>query len=626
MGGGSYETVGIMTQYLIFIALAPVGISISIGIVIFAWQRRTVPAARELAWCAVVSSGWLICNTLEVLDPTEAGTLLWAKITYVFIAFAPVAWLGFALAYTGRKQWLTPSRIWIIVTIPILTCIAVATNDINHLIWQNYTISHETDLTTLHVVTYGWWFWIHAVYSYFLALVGVVLIGRTYVRALALYRQQAKWAVLGAALPMATNLLYISHVIPWIKKDYSPLAWTLGCFAFAVAIFRYHLLDLMPLARQALVDHMAEGMLILDKTDHIVEINRGAQAIIGLRPDEAVGRKVADVWQEWRGITEPSTGSNNVSLEVELRKSDSNRWYEVRSSPLPDKEGRSAGRLVLVLDITWHKEMEERQRQFNLELQARNSELDAFAHMAAHDMKRPLTVIVGFSELIACQLESTRNVDPLLKEYALIIGRTGLKMSSIVNALLFLASVRQQEVVAEPLDIAAIVAAAMESLESMATEHGAEISRPATWPSAMGLPQWIEEVWENLISNAIKYGGDPPRIALGADLFTDTVTGQPKVRFWVRDNGPGLTPEQRSQLFIAFARMHSEQADGHGLGLFLVRRIIDKLGGQVDVETAPGEGSRFYFDLPAVVLPDSVSRNPLQGSPLGQLTGCTLPK
>ena len=176
-------------------------------------------------------------------------------------------------------------------------------------------------------------------------------------------------------------------------------------------------------------------------------------------------------------------------------------------------------------------------------------------------------------------------------------------MSSIVNELLFLAGVRKQEVVAEPLDIAAIVAAARESLESMATEHGAEISQPATWPSAMGHAQWIEEVWTNLISNAIKYGGDPPRIALGADLFTDTVTGRPKVRFWVRDNGPGLTPEQRSQLFIAFARLHPEQADGHGLGLFLVRRIIDKLGGQVNVETAPGEGSRFYFDLPAVVTP-----------------------
>jgi PAS domain S-box-containing protein len=626
MGGGSYETIGIMTQYLIFIALAPVGISISIGIAIFAWRRRTVPAARELAWCAVVSSGWLICNTLEVLDPTETGTLSWAKITYVFIVFAPVMWLRFALAYTGRQQWLTPRRTWIVLAIPILTCIAVATNDTNHLIWQNYTISQETDLTPLHVDTYGWWFWIHVLYSYFLVLVGVVLIGRTYVRALALYRQQAKWAVLGAALPIATNLLYVSHVIPWIEKDYSPLAWTLGCFAFAIAIFRYHLLDLMPVARQALVDCMAEGMLILDKADHIVEINRGAQALIGLRPDEAVGRPVADVWQAWRAIAEPLARVGDAPVDVDLQKAGLRRWYEVRTSTLPDKTGHPAGRLVLVLDVTRRKEMEEKLRESNLELQARNSELDAFAHLAAHDLKRPLTAIVGYSELLECKLESTRNADPLLKDYALIIGRTGQKMSSIVNALLFLAGVRKQEIVTEPMDIAAIVAAAREDLESMATARGAEISQPATWPSAMGYAQWIEAVWVNLISNAIKYGGDPPRVALGADLFTDPVTGQPKIRSWVRDNGPGLTPEQRSQLFTAFARLHPEQADGHGLGLFLVRRIIDKLGGQVDVETAPGEGSRFYFDLPAVVLPDSVSRNPLHGSPLDQLTGSTLPE
>ena len=212
----------------------------------------------------------------------------------------------------------------------------------------------------------------------------------------------------GAALPVTTNLLHISHVIPRFSKDYSPLAWMLGCFAFAIAIFRYHLLDLMPIARQALVDNMAEGMLILDKADHIVEINRGAQAIIGLRPDEAVGRPITEIWQAWRAIIEPPQCGNDVPHEIDLQKAGSNRWYEVRTSFLPDKAGHPAGRLVLMLDVTRRKEMEEKLRQSNLELQARNAELDAFAHMAAHDLKHPLTVIAGFSELIEGRLESTR--------------------------------------------------------------------------------------------------------------------------------------------------------------------------------------------------------------------------
>ena len=238
---------------------------------------------------------------------------------------------------------------------------------------------------------------VDAIYSYFLGFAGVVLIGRTYLRAPALYQRQAKWAFLGAALPITTNLLYISHVIPRFSKDYSPLAWMLGCFAFAIAIFRYHLLDLMPIARQALFDHMTEGMLILDKADHIVEINRGAQAIIGLRPDEAVGRPVTEVWQAWRAILEPPQCSDDVPHEIDLQKAGSNRWYEVRTSFLPDKAGHPAGRLVLMLDVTRRKEMEEKLRQSNLELQGRNAELDAFAHMAAHDLKHPLTVIAGFS-------------------------------------------------------------------------------------------------------------------------------------------------------------------------------------------------------------------------------------
>ena len=103
-----------------------------------------------------------------------------------------MAWLGFALAYTGHHEWLAPRSVWILLIVPILTCIAVAANNANHLIWQNYTLKHEAGLVIFHAVTYGRWFWVHAIYSYFLGFAGVVLIGRTYLRAPALYQRQAK--------------------------------------------------------------------------------------------------------------------------------------------------------------------------------------------------------------------------------------------------------------------------------------------------------------------------------------------------------------------------------------------------------------------------------------------------
>jgi two-component system sensor histidine kinase/response regulator len=122
----------------------------------------------------------------------------------------------------------------------------------------------------------------------------------------------------------------------------------------------------------------------------------------------------------------------------------------------------------------------------------------------------------------------------------------------------------------------------------------------------VGHGPWIEEVWANYISNALKYGGSPPRIELGADPPPPSppsggTEGEARmVRFWVRDNGPGLTPEEQARLFTPFTRLEQVRAKGHGLGLSIVRRIVEKLGGQVGVESEVGQSSTFSFTLPAV--------------------------
>jgi signal transduction histidine kinase len=122
------------------------------------------------------------------------------------------------------------------------------------------------------------------------------------------------------------------------------------------------------------------------------------------------------------------------------------------------------------------------------------------------------------------------------------------------------------------------------------------------WPKALGYAPWIEEVWVNYLSNAIKYGGRPPRVELGAAVQAGGST-PPTVRFWSQDDGPGLTPEEQARLFVPFTRLAQGKAKGHGLGLSIVRRIVEKLGGEVGVESegVPGQGSLFFFTLPAVI-------------------------
>jgi two-component system sensor histidine kinase/response regulator len=129
----------------------------------------------------------------------------------------------------------------------------------------------------------------------------------------------------------------------------------------------------------------------------------------------------------------------------------------------------------------------------------------------------------------------------------------------------------------------------------MVADYQAKIITPTVWPAAIGFAPWIEEVWVNYLSNGLKYGGQPPHLELGATRQEDGM-----IRFWVKDNGPGLIPESQAKLFTEFTQLEPDRVDGYGLGLSIVRRIVEKLGGQVGVESdgVPGRGSIFSFTLP----------------------------
>jgi signal transduction histidine kinase len=170
-------------------------------------------------------------------------------------------------------------------------------------------------------------------------------------------------------------------------------------------------------------------------------------------------------------------------------------------------------------------------------------------------------------------------------------------MTNIIEELLLLASVRKvEDVEIEALNMATIVSEVLERLADMIAEHQAEIITPEAWPAALGHGPWVEEVWVNYVSNALKYGGQPPRVELGGKAPGEA-HGQ--VRFWVRDNGAGLSAEDQARLFTPFTQIHQARAKGHGLGLSIVQRIAEKLGGQVGVESKVGQGSVFFFTLPS---------------------------
>ena len=244
--------------------------------------------------------------------------------------------------------------------------------------------------------------------------------------------------------------------------------------------------------------------------------------------------------------------------------------------------------------ITTHLTIRKLQKNLQEQIDERDKlieELDAFAHTVAHDLKGPLGSIIGYIDFLETD-EGKTSVEKQ-KELLKFIGRTAQKMNTIIQELLLLASVRKGKMKTKSLDMAQIVTEARSRLSFMTEEYKAVFTVPEEWPVAMGYPSWVEEIWVNYISNAIKYGGKLPHVELGATVQEDGM-----IRFWVQDNGPGLTPEEQKKLFVPFTRLDQVRAEGHGLGLSIVQRIAERLGGNVGVESTVGQGSRFFFTLP----------------------------
>ena len=283
----------------------------------------------------------------------------------------------------------------------------------------------------------------------------------------------------------------------------------------------------------------------------------------------------------------------------------SERYFDLKIEPLVEFGNVL---LVLLIDVTeqarLHQQLQQERNELHLNIVERKraekakekliEELDAFAHTVAHDLQNPLAHIIGYADLL--NDTSIELPAETLETGLQAISRGARKMSEIINELLLLAKVHNADVKIELLDMTSIVAEALDRLSDIVEEQQVEIILPTSWPMVFGYAPWVEEVWANYLGNGIKYGGQPARLELGATVQADGM-----VRFWVDDNGFGLSPEDQGCLFTQFTRLdqHSN-IEGNGLGLSIVQRIVNKLGGQVGVESELGKGSTFSFTLPQI--------------------------
>ncbi len=578
---------------------------VSLVAAISSWRRQKTLLGIALALLMLSLAVWSTGYALQLAGADAHTKEFWRDIKNIGVVPVPTLWLIAVLQYTGYRRWLSKRIVTLLAIEPIAWLLISWTNNWHH-IFEKSAILVPSGSILLRVVTYGWWFWFNAIYSYLLFIISAILLIHTFLRAHRLYRRQILILLGFVAVPWIGNGIYVSKLIlNWGNgpiPDITPFLFIAGGLLMIWGTLRYQLMDVVPIARDIIVNNMRNGVLVLDTRGVIVDLNPVVETILGYTEAEIVGTPVFPRLSQWQDLARclkqgvEAVGEQALTLDGKLQ------YFEWRLSPLKEPRAYTIGWVVVFRDITQQKTIEDTLRTTNLQLQKEIEtrerlikELDAFAHTVAHDLKNPLSIIIGYIDVLYLELaEANGAVEHL--EYAEKVGKTATKMGHIVDELLLLANLRQEDVQMYPIDTAPIIIEVENRLTALLANARADIIKPKIWHSALGYAPWIEEVWENLISNAIKYGGMPARIEIGS---TPEAGGM--VRFWVKDNGDGLSPNVRDNIFDEAFTRKVKSDRGSGIGLSIVRRIIERLGGTVQAENSDelGVGCVFSFTLPA---------------------------
>jgi PAS domain S-box-containing protein len=280
------------------------------------------------------------------------------------------------------------------------------------------------------------------------------------------------------------------------------------------------------------------------------------------------------------------------------------RWFLSRAVPIRDEGGHVLRWFGTNTDVTERIEAEEEVRRLNRNLEALveartrrlnevNAELQAFAYSVSHDLRAPLRAMQGFSHALV--EDYAERLDELGRDYVGRIAAGAKQMDALIQDLLAYSRLSREEIAPAPVRLEEAVDAALRQVAAVLRDRGAEVEVVRPLPVVRGHAPILTQVIANLVANAAKFvaAGVTPRIRLCTEA-----RGR-YIRLWVEDNGIGIAPEHRARIFEVFQRLHGmAEYPGTGIGLAIVKKGIERLGGTVGVESTPGEGSRFWIELP----------------------------
>lgn len=570
----------------------------AIGTTVVLWKYKKSPEVRYLIYLELLVALWAITYAFEFGTARLETKVLWSQLSYLGIAFLPVCYFLFATAFSQKSNIITRRNIILLLIIPVITLALALTNNSHHLIWTNVTLDPIYNIAHYY---HGVWFWIFFAFTEILLFSGLFNLIFSIYKFTAFYKSQTTTLIVGSFFPIFGNLLYVTGWNPYPGFDWTPVSFVVSGIIITYGIARYRMFDLVPMARNKLIDTMEDGVIIVNEEGYVEDYNKALLGIFNFTSKTAILRKpFSDIYGGYEVLKEGIQSGEVQRIYFDIQIQGEKKHYQVRISPIYSRDKKLSGNLLIFHDITNIRQAEDELKEINKKLVSEIKQrekliddLDSFAHTVAHDLKNSLGSIVSSCDVMEESIKD--NETELVTEIARLIKTSASKTLQITQELLILATVSHQEIIKSELNMREIFQSAKSQLQDLILSKNTKITEPETWPVAIGYASWVEEIWTNYLSNAIKYGGNPSEIKVGADKTDDD-----QVRFWVKDNGDGIKKEQQSKLFKKYIRLDPKKAEGYGLGLSIIKRIAEKLDGNVGVESPgePGMGSTFYFELP----------------------------
>jgi hypothetical protein len=243
-----------------------------------AGRRDRAPGVTAFALFCLGVCVWMFFKAIELLGADAGTKLFWLRMEYIGIGLVPASWLAFTWQYTHHQRSLSRRALRLLAIHPVLVLLSVWTNDLHHLHWRTFeALDNGTYIATRTLQ--GPFFWLHTAYSYLVLVFGTVLIARMllHYRTEHLFGRQALALLIGAVVPLLGNMLSVFRLNPFPAVESSSLAFVLGASAIAYGIFQHGLLDVVPLAHNAIISHLRDGIIVLDADSRVVELNQAAE-------------------------------------------------------------------------------------------------------------------------------------------------------------------------------------------------------------------------------------------------------------------------------------------------------------------------------------------------------------